>query len=113
MQISKRLPCLQTNFRAELMAIYKTLRLITTKYLDEPAHIFTDCLNCLYNLNTHIKHPTMHNNHADKTILTDMVDMLKTHTQPTTLHKVKAHINIEGNEQGDENSYLTNYGQID
>ena len=30
-RISKRLPGLQTSFRAELMAIHKTLRLITTK----------------------------------------------------------------------------------
>ena len=102
MQISKRLPGLQTCFRAELMAIHETLRLISTKYPNEPAHIFTDCLNCLYNLNTQIKHPTMHNNHADKTILTNMVEILKTRTQPTTFHKVKAHINIEGNEKADK-----------
>jgi ribonuclease HI len=102
MQISKRLPGLQTCFRAELMAIHKTLRLISKKYPNEPAHIFTDCLNCLYNLNTHIKHPTMHNNHPDKIILTNMVDILKTRTHPTTFHKVKAHINIVGNEQADK-----------
>jgi hypothetical protein len=30
-----------------------------------------------------------------------MVDMLKKRTQPTTISKVKAHINIEGNEQVD------------
>jgi ribonuclease HI len=101
-RISKRLPGLQTCFRAELMAIHKTLRLITTKYTNEPAHIFTDCLNCIYVLNTHIKHPTQHNNHADKTILTSMVDMLKKRTQPTTISKVKAHTNIEGNEQADQ-----------
>ena len=65
-QISKRLPGLQTIFRAELMAIHKTLKIITTKYPHEPAHIFTDCLNCLYVINTQIKHPTHHNNHADK-----------------------------------------------
>jgi len=40
----------------------------------------------------------MHNNHADKIILKDMVEMLKTRIQPTTFYKVKAHINIEGNE---------------
>jgi ribonuclease HI len=102
MQISKRLLGLQTCFRAELMAIHKTLKLISKKYPNKPAHIFTDCLNCLYNLNTHIKHPTIHNNHADKTILTNMVDLLKTRTQPTTFYKVKAHIDIEGNEQADK-----------
>ena len=30
-----------------------------------------------------------------------MVKMLQNHTQPTTIYKVKAHINIEGNEQAD------------
>ena len=99
MRISKRLPVLQTRFRAELMAIHETLKLISTNYSNEPAHIFTNCLNCLYNLNTQIKHPTKHNNHADKTILTSMVKILKIRTQPTTFHKVKAHINIEENKK--------------
>ena len=85
-----------------LMAIHKTLRLITTKYTNEPAHIFTDCLNCLYVLNTQLKHPTHHNNHADKIILTYMVEMLKSRTQPITIYKVKAHTNIDGNEQTDQ-----------
>jgi ribonuclease HI len=102
LRISKRLSGLQTNFRAKLMAIYKTLRLITTKYTNEPAHIFTNCLNCLYVLNTQIKHPTHYNNHADKTILTSMVEMLKSRTQPTTIYKVKTYKNIDGNEQANQ-----------
>jgi len=93
---------LQTSFRAELMAIHKTLRLITIKYTNEPAYIFIDCLNCLYVLNTQIKHLTHHNNHADKTLLTSMIEMLKNRTQPTTIYKVKAHTNIDGNEQADQ-----------
>ena len=101
-RISKRLSGLQTIFRAELMAIHKTLKIITTKYPNEPTHIFTDCLNCLYVINTQIKHPTHHTNHVDKTILTSMVEMLKNRTQPTTIYKVKAHINIDGNEQADQ-----------
>jgi surface antigen len=84
------------------MAIHKTLRLITTKYANESAHIFTDCLNCIYVINTQIKHSTHHNNHADKTILTSMVEMLKNRTQPTTIYKVKAHAKIDGNEQADQ-----------
>ena len=95
MQISKRLPGLQTCFSAKLMVIHEILILIFIKYLHEHAHIFTDCLNCLYNLNTQIIHPIMHNNHADKTILTNMFEILKTRSQPTTFYKVKAHINIE------------------
>ena len=84
------------------MAIHETLKLISTKYPNEPAHIFTECLNYLYNLNTQIKHPTIHNNHADKTILTSMVEILKTRTQPSTFYKVKAHINITRNEQANK-----------
>ena len=80
----------------------QTLKLITTKYTNEPAHIFTDCLNCICVLNTQIKHPTHHNNHANKTILTSMVEMLKSRIQPTSIYKVKAHINIDGNEQADQ-----------
>ena len=30
-----------------------------------------------------------------------MVEKLKSHTQPTTIYKVKAHTNIDGNEQAD------------
>jgi ribonuclease HI len=84
------------------MAIHKTLRLITTKYPNEPAHIFTDCLNCIYVLNTQIKYPTKHHNHADKSILTSMVEMLKSRTQLTTIYKVKAHTNITGNKHADQ-----------
>ena len=62
-------------------------------------NIFTDCLNCLYVFNTQIKHPTHHNDDDDKTVLVSMVEMLKKCTQPTTIHKVKAHTYIDGNEQ--------------
>ena len=46
------------------MAIHHALRLLTATYYDEPTHIFTNCLNVLYLLNTQIKHPpyiTTHN----------------------------------------------------
>ena len=44
----------------------------------------------------------MHNNHPDKTILQEIVDLLQQRTQPTTLYKVRAHANILGNEKTDE-----------
>ena len=65
-----------------------------------------DCINVLYLLNTHITHPSLHNNHHDKTILTSIVDMLQNCTQLTTLHKVRAHANIDGNEKADEPAKL-------
>ena len=40
------------------------------------------------------------NNHPDKTLLVSMVQLLKSRTQPTNLHKV--HVGIEGNKRTDE-----------
>ena len=98
LQISECLPVLEKILRAEFMAIYTTITLSLTNFADEPVFIFTDSLISLYLLNTQIKHPSMHNNHPDKTILTQIVQMLQSRTQPTSLHKVKAHSNITGNE---------------
>ena len=85
----------------EMMAIHHTLQLLTTTYRGEPTHIFTNCLIFRYLLNTQIKHTTLHNNHPYKNILESMIIMLQSHTQTTTLHKVKAHTNMNGNEQAD------------
>ena len=84
-ELAMRLPGLQNTFRAEIMAIYTTLQIIISKYPNEPAHIFTDCLNGLYNIQTQLKHPTQHNNHPHKTILQDIVTLLQQRTQPTSL----------------------------
>ena len=84
------------------MDVHHTLCLLTTTYRNEPAHIFTDCLNVFYLLNTQMKHPTLHNSHPDKKILEAIIKMLQSRTQITTLHKVKAHTNISGNEQADK-----------
>ena len=85
-----------------MMAIHHTLQLLTTTYQNEPAHIFTDCLNILYLFNTQIKHPTSHNSHPDNIILENIIKMLISRTQTTTLHKIKPHRNIGGNDQADE-----------
>jgi hypothetical protein len=37
--------------------------------------------------------------YAYKTIIESIAQILRSHTQPTTLHKVRAHPNIDGNEQ--------------
>jgi ribonuclease HI len=98
LQISKRLPGLQNILRAELMALYMIIKLSTTTYTEEPVYIFTDSLNSLYLINTQLRHPSTHNNHPDKTILSQIASMLTIRTQPIALHKVKAHANIIGNE---------------
>ena len=84
-----------------MMAIHHNPQLLTTTYQNELAHIFTNRLNILYLLNTQIKHPTSHNSHPNKIILENMVKMLISRTQTTTLHKIKAHTNIGGNDQAD------------
>ena len=84
------------------MAIHATLKIINREHLNEPAHIFTNYLNELYVIKTKTKHLTLYNNHPDKTILQEIVELLQQRTQPTTLHKVQAHANIEGNEEVDE-----------
>ena len=76
--------------RAELMAIHHTLKLNIREYQDELVHIFIDSLNSLNLLIRQIKHPSLHTNHLDKTILSEMVDMLQ-RIQITSLHKVRAH----------------------
>ena len=102
LNIAKRLHGHQNILRAEMMAIHKTLTLINTKFPNEPAYIFTDSLNVLYLLNTQIKHPTLHNSHPDQITLNSMVKILQNRTQPITLYKVRAHVNIDGNEKADK-----------
>ena len=42
------------------------------------------------------------NNHSDKIILKELVEMLQRRTQTTTMYKVRAHTNIKGNEKADK-----------
>jgi hypothetical protein len=60
-----------------LMAIYTVIQLSITIYTEEPIYIYTDSLNSLYLINTQLRHPSMHNNHPDRTILTQIVAMLQ------------------------------------
>jgi ribonuclease HI len=99
---SRRLIGLQNILRAEISAIYHTLLILNQEFPQEPAHIFTDSLNSLYLINTQIKHLTQQNNHPDKTILALIVKLLKDRVATTTLHKVRAHTNIIGNEEADK-----------
>jgi hypothetical protein len=85
-----------------MMAIHKTLRIINDQYPNEPAYIFIDSLNVLYLLNTQIEHPTLHNSHPDQVTFASMVQLLQNRSQPTTLYKVRAHVNIDGTEQANE-----------
>ena len=84
------------------MAINTTFKKINDIYPNESTHIFTNCLNGLCVIKIQIKHPTLHNNHPDKTILQEIVELLQQRTQPTTLYKIRAHANIEDNEKAKE-----------
>ena len=84
------------------MTIHTVLKKINDEYPNEPTHIFTNCLNGLYVIKTQIKHPTLHNNHPNKTILQEIVELLQQRTQLSTLYKVRAHANIDGNEKANK-----------
>ena len=84
------------------MALYDTLKLSIDSYQDEPIYIFMDSLNSLYLLNTQIRHPSLHTNDPDKTILFEMVQMLQKQTHTLTIQKVRAHSNIVGNDKADK-----------
>ena len=84
------------------MAIHATLKIINEEYPNKPTYIFTHCLNGLYVIKTQIKHPTLHNNHPNKTILQEIVELLQQRIQPATLYKVRAYANIEGNKKAEE-----------
>ena len=85
-----------------MIAIHKTLRILNTKFPNEPAYIFTDSLNVLFLLNTQIKHPTLHNSHPNQVTLASMIQLLQNRRQPITLYKVRSHVNIDGSEQADK-----------
>jgi hypothetical protein len=93
---------LQNILHAKISTIHHTLQILTLEFPNKPTHIFIDSLNSLYLINTQIKYPTQQNNHPDKEILTSIVNMLKNRTATTHLYKVRAHINIIGNEEADK-----------
>ena len=45
-----------------------------------------------------MRHPSAYNNHSNKTILSQIVELLQSQTHPIYLHKAKTHANITGNE---------------
>jgi ribonuclease HI len=100
--ISKTLTGFQNILRVELTAIHHALQIITQFFPNESAYIFSDILTSLYLLTTQTKQPTHHNNHLDKIILQSMVEMLQLHSQPTIITKIKAHVNIDGNEKANK-----------
>ena len=77
LEIFESLSGLQNILRAELMALYDSIKININQYQNEPMHIFIDSLNSIYLFNTQIKHPSLHNNHPNKTILFEMIQMLQ------------------------------------
>jgi ribonuclease HI len=85
-----------------MTAIHDAIKLLNQLFPYELGHIFTDSLNSLYLINTQIKHPTQQNNHPDKLLLADIIKMLQERTLPLTIHIVRAHTNVTGNEEADK-----------
>jgi ribonuclease HI len=91
---------LQNILRAELTAIYDTIKL--TNANTEPTYIFTDSLNSIYLINTQLRHLTLQNNHLDKLLLQEITKYKKNKQSPLSIYKVRAHKNILGNEEADK-----------
>ena len=83
------------------MAIHHAFKIINKDFPNEPAHIFIDYFKGLYVIKNQLNHPTLHNNHPDKTNLEEIVNFLIQRTQPTTLYKVRTHANITRNKEAD------------
>ena len=81
------------------MAIHIVFIKINDKFSNGFTHIFTNYLNGLYVIKMPIKHFTLYNNHSNKTILKEIVVLLRQRIQPTTLYKVCAHSDIKKNEK--------------
>ena len=83
------------------MIILHTLTITNKDFPNELAHTIIDYLNGLCVIKNQIKHPTLHNNQLDKTILEGIINFHIQRTQPTTLYKVRARANITGHEEVD------------
>jgi hypothetical protein len=68
----------------------------------KPTYIFTDSLNSISFINIQLKHPTTQNNHLDKLLLQEISKHIQTRIFPLHIHKVRAYINILGNEEVDK-----------
>ena len=94
----------RTIMRGELVAIHTAL---TTFEEHAWIGIFTDSKSALQAIRHHHAHPGIRsagNYHHHMTLLESIVDLLETRKREgrsTTLHKIKAHTNIRGNDLAD------------
>ena len=102
----------RTIMRAELVAIHKAL---TTFYTHEWIGIFTDSLSNLQAIRHHHANPSTtsakHYRHPGL-LLDSITDLLETRRDSgisTTLHKIRAHTNIRGNDLGDAATQLAGH----
>ena len=82
LQILEGLLGFQNILKEKLMAIYTFIKLNITTYTKEQIYIFTNGLDSIYLINTQMRYPSAHNNHPNKTILSQIVEMLQSQTQP-------------------------------
>jgi ribonuclease HI len=96
---SARLPGRQNVLLAELAAILHALT--QAKESSQPNFILTDSLTALYLIRKYKHHPSALRNHPDKKLLQAIIQEAKLQKSHTTLQKVRAHIEIKGNEKVD------------
>ena len=99
-KIAERLPGLQNILRAELNTILIAVH--NTRQSTQDIHIFTDSLNSIYLIHNHIRHPSSQHNHPDKLLISAIVNHITWSTHKITIHKVRAHTCIIGNDTADQ-----------
>ena len=100
LRILKKLLELQNILRTELTVILETIIYNNSICPYKPSHIFTNSLNSIYLIKTQINHPSLYNNHPDKTIPLEIITQLQHQIQPLTIYtKSKP---TQGNEISDK-----------
>ena len=101
-----------TIMRAELVAMHTALAKIAPHVCSTLLHIFTDSLSSLQATKYHHTNPGTpgaKNYHHHRLLLDSITDLLETRRLSglrTTLHKIRAHTNIRGNDLVDATTKL-------
>ena len=90
---------LNTALQAELVAIHQALH--NTDVMT-PLTIMTDSLTSIHAINNMLTRPERLRLHKHKQVLSQIAQRLVARTAKTTIHKVKAHVGIIGNEMADK-----------
>ena len=102
-KITTSCPSLHTVLHGELAAIHRALTIFGgTISPSEPLILMTDSLTGIYLIQQAIYTPERIRTHKHKQILTEIVHLLVSRTQPVEIYKVRAHTGVLGNEKVDK-----------